>query len=97
MVNQKIVISCESPILSGTVYISRLKCGTKSCSCALDPTKRHKVYQWSGNINNKNTTRTLTKEMYLECKKRIVRYKKFKKQFVKEVDKALKQAPWTKK
>jgi hypothetical protein len=94
MVHEIVSISAEGPILSGTAFLSRLKCGKKNCRCALDPAARHKVYQWSGNINKKNTTRTLNREMYLECIKRIANYKKLKKRFLAEVNKGLKQAPW---
>lgn len=94
MAHQKISITVDGLILSGTVFLSHLKCGKKNCRCALNPAERHKVYQWSGNINGRNTTRTLTKDMYLECKKRIANYKRFKKLFIVEVNKALKQAPW---
>jgi hypothetical protein len=94
MVQRKVSISADGPILSGTAFLSRLKCGKKNCRCALDPAEKHEVYQWSGNINGKNTTRTLSREMYLECKKRITNYKKFKKRFLAEVNKAIKQAPW---
>ena len=97
MVNQKISISVKGPILSGTVFLSHVKCGKKNCRCVVDPTDRHKIYQWSGNINGKNTTRTLSRTMYLECKKRIENYKKFKQLFVAEVNNALTVAPWIKK
>jgi hypothetical protein len=97
MANQIIAISVAGPILSGNAFLSRVKCGKKNCRCASDPAERHKVYQWSGNINGKNTTRTLTREMYLECKKRIARYKKFKLLFLAEVNSSLTQAPWLKK
>jgi hypothetical protein len=90
-------ISGAGPILSGTVFVSWIKCGKKNCRCALDPAARHKFYQWSGNIDGKNTSRALTKEMYLECKKRIANYKRFKRLFVAEVNKGLKTAPWVKK
>lgn len=97
MANQKISISVAGPILSGTVFVSWVTCGKKNCRCALDPAHRHKVYQWSGNIQGKNTSRTLTADMYCECKKRIANYKKFKRLFVTEVNMALKAAPWVKK
>lgn len=97
MAHHKISISIDGPILSGTVFLSRLKCGKKNCRCALDPAEKHKVYQWSGNINARNTTRTLNRAMYLECKKRIANYKKLKKLFAAEVKKALNQAPWMQK
>ena len=97
MADQKINILVDGPILPGNVFLSRIKCGKKNCRCATDPEARHKVYQWSGNIDAKNTTRTLTREMYLECKKRIANYKNFKVRFMEEVNLALKAAPWVKK
>jgi hypothetical protein len=97
-VNKKpITISIDGPILSGNAFISWVKCGKKNCRCAFDQAERHKVYQWSGNIEGKNTSRALTEEMYIECEKRIANYKKFKKLFVTEVNKSLKKAPWVKK
>ena len=97
MAKQKISICVDAPILSGTVFVSWVKCGKQNCRCALDPAHRHKVYQWSGNIEGKNTSRALTADMYHECKKRTANYKKFKRLFVAEVNKALKDAPWMKK
>ena len=97
MINKTITISVDGPILSGTAFISWVKCGKKNCRCALDQAQRHKVYQWSGNIEGKNTSRALTEEMYLECEKRIANYKIFKQLFVSEVNKGLKKAPWVKK
>jgi hypothetical protein len=96
MTKQKITISADGPVLSGTVYKSNMKCGKANCRCALDSAERHVVYQWSGNIDGKNTSRALTIEMYLECKNRIANYKKFKRLFVAEVDRGLKAAPWIK-
>ena len=85
------------PILSGNAFLSQVRCGKKNCRCATDPAERHKVYQWSGNINGKNTTRTLTREMYVECIKRIARYKKFKQLFLEAVHSSLMRAPWLEK
>lgn len=97
MADQTIKITVDGPILSGTAFVSWVKCGKKNCRCAVEQGAKHKVYQWSGNIDGKNTSRALTKEMYLDCKKRIVNYKKFKRQFSSQVNKALKAAPWIKK
>lgn len=94
MKEQKIKLIVDDPILSGSVFISRLKCGKKNCRCYTDVSKRHKVYQWSGMINGKNTTRTLNKNTYVECKKRIKNYKRFKNEFNKELRKAIENAPW---
>ncbi|MFQ5544102.1 MAG: DUF6788 family protein [Nitrospiria bacterium] len=96
MGKQNISIKADGPILSGNVFVSWVKCGKKNCRCAINPDKRHKVYQWSGNIDGKNSSRALTREMFLECKKRIANYKKFKRLFNLEVKKAFKVAPWVK-
>ena len=97
MKNQKITLQGDGPILSGSIFISYLKCGKKNCQCFENPAKRHKIYQWSGNIQGKNTTRTLDETMYLECRKRIANYKKLKARFDKEIGNALKNAPWESK
>jgi len=94
MKKQKIKLIVDIPILPGNAFISRIKCGKKNCRCYTDVSKRHKIYQWSGIINGKNTTRTLNKDKYVECKKRIRNYKRLKNEFNKELRKAIEDAPW---
>jgi len=83
-----------APILPGTAYESRVKCGKNNCRCHDDPAKRHTVYQWSGDIGGKNTSRSLNKAEYLECKERIARYKQLRSMFKTVIEQALEQAPW---
>ncbi len=97
MPNEKIILQAIRPILPGTVYESQIKCGKKNCKCYTDPKVFHTLYQWSGNIDGKNTSRSLTKEMYLECKKRTAKYKMLRELLKKECNEALKNAPWIKK
>jgi hypothetical protein len=97
MKEEKVSLYVDGPILHGTVYKSLVKCGKKSCGCAKDRKKVHPAYQWSGNIDGRNTSRSLTKDMFLECKKRTKNYRKLKELLNKEIDKAIKNAPWVKK
>lgn len=97
MKDDKVSLCVNGPILHGTVYKSLVKCGTKTCGCAKDQKKRHPAYQWSGNIDGRNTSRSLTKEMYIECKKRTENYRKLKELLNKEIGKAIQNAPWNKK
>lgn len=97
MKEESLTITVSKPILPGSVFESRIKCGKKYCRCYSNPKNLHTVYQWSGIIDGKNTTRTLTKEMYLECKKRTDNYKEIKAQLKKECLQALKNAPWENK
>ena len=91
---QKISLTANGPILPGSIFKTQLKCGKQNCRCATNPKNRHIVYQWSGLIEGKNTTRTLTKEMFLECKKRIENYKKMMTILKKIITKSLEKAPW---
>ena len=95
--DENVRLNVDGPILHGTVYKSLVKCGTKTCGCAKSQKKMHTAYQWSGNIDGRNTSRSLTKEMYIECKKRTQNYRKLKELLNKEIDKAIKNAPWNNK
>lgn len=55
MKKNKISLNAEGPILPGTVYMSRIKCGKKNCKCVESKQDRHIIYQWSGVIDKKNT------------------------------------------
>lgn len=96
MKSKKITLSVNGPILSGSVYKSEIKCGKNNCHCK-DGKKLHVIYQWSGNIDGKNTSRGLTIEMFEECQIRIENYKKLRNQFNEAVEFALKNAPWINK
>ena len=52
-------------------------------------------YRWTGWINGKPTTKTISEEIARECQKRIANYKELQKKIDKTVANALDQAPWT--
>ena len=97
MNKKEIVLRVSGPILPGSIFMSRVKCGKQNCRCYSEPKMQHSVYRWSGVFMGKMTTRSLTKEMYLDCKMRTKNYKKLRRLLKKESDNALKHAPWNKK
>ena len=51
--------------------------------------------RWTGWINGKPTTKTLSEEVARECQERIENYKELQHQIDKTVADALDHAPWT--
>lgn len=91
----KIRFEIDGPILYGTISTAKSRCGKPNCACKSENPKLHGVYyRWTGLINGKRTTITLSKEEAIECQKRIRRYRKLKKQFDNELKKAITRAPW---
>jgi len=92
----KIIITAAGPILPGTISIARAKCGKVTCRCHQDPNYLHgPYYRWTGWINGKPTTKTLSQEIARECQKRIENYKELQKKIERTIADALDQAPWT--
>ena len=61
-----------------------------------NPPKLHGTYyRWTGAIDGKRTTRTISKEMARECERRIENYRTLQKKIDELVEKALLEAPWT--
>lgn len=90
-----ITLSVALPLLPGCVSTAMSTCGKPQCACKAQPPKLHGVYyRWTGLINGKPTTRTLTKAQAQECQRRIKNYRKLQTQIHKIVAKALVQAPW---
>lgn len=91
----KILISVSDPVLPGTISQARAKCGKKTCRCQKDPRFLHgPYYRWTGLINGKRTTITLTKEEAQECKRRIKNWKRLQEKIALIGEKALSRAPW---
>lgn len=88
--------SIEGLLLAGNVSSAQVKCGKKNCACYEDEEKRHQVYKWAGHINGKHTTRSLTKESYIECQERLKNYKKLLQQIEKTLQSDITIAPWVK-
>jgi len=71
------------------------KCGKKNCRCKVDPEFLHgPYYRWTGAIDGKQTTVTLTKMEAGECLRRIENWKKLQKKIALIKDQALQRAPW---
>ena len=89
-------ISFFGPVLSGTISEARAKCGKKTCRCQKDPKFLHgPYYRWTGLIDGKKTTVTLTKEEAKECERRIKNWKRLQEKISLIGQKALARAPWT--
>jgi hypothetical protein len=96
MSSQKVIITAPGPILPGTISTAHVKCGKLTCRCRLDPNYLHgPYYRWTGWINGKPTTKTISEEIAGECQKRIDNYKELQKKIEKTVADALDHAPWT--
>lgn len=92
----KIQLEVSEAVLPGTVSEAMAKCGKKNCRCNKDPSQMHgPYYRWTGTIDGKRTTITLTKEEADECRKRIKNWKKLQKDMALIEKKALSRAPWT--
>lgn len=91
-------ITVRLPILPGTISTARGKCGKPNCICKAKFPKLHgPYYRWTGIINRRPTTVTISKETAEECIFRIKNYRKFKSKIKALVDDALHNAPWTRK
>jgi len=51
-------------------------------------------YRWTGRIDGKITTKTLSKEVAEECERRISNYRKFQQQLESLLQVAMDSAPW---
>lgn len=88
-------IEINGKLLNGTVSTARSRCGKKKCACKSKTPKLHGTYyRWTGIIEGKRTTKTITREVAIECRKRIQKYRRVKKQFDNMLRRALKEAPW---
>jgi len=92
---KKKTIEFDWPILHGTISTARAKCGTKTCRCQQDPEALHgPYYRWTGRLDGKITTKTLSREMAEECSRRIASYRKLQRQLESLLQLAIDSAPW---
>ena len=92
---QKITLSAVGPVLPGTVSTAMAKCGKANCRCKTDPEFLHgPYYRWTGAIDGKQTTITLSEEEAEECLRRIKNWKKLQGKIALIRDQALARAPW---
>ena len=95
MKNKKWILRVERPLLPGSVSTAASTCGKPQCACKAHPPKLHGVYyRWTGFLEGKRTTKTLSQELAEECQRRIKNYRKFQRQIEKILAQALAEAPW---
>jgi len=88
-------VKFKGPILPGSVSTARSRCGKKKCACKEKPPHLHgPYYRWTGFLGGKRTTKTLSREEALECKRQIRNYRKLQRQIEKLLRDSLNNAPW---
>lgn len=91
-----ITLHLSLPLLPGSLSTARSTCGKPNCACKAKPPKLHgPYYRWTGFLEGKRTTKTLTPEQARECKRRLRNYHALEKQIQQLLRQALQQAPWT--
>ena len=92
-------IEFDWPILSGSISTAKSQCGKEGCACKTrrSPRLHGTYYRWTGFINGKRTTKTISKEVAQECERRIKNLRKLQKEIETLLARALAIAPWTPK
>ena len=95
MQTNKITLHIALPLLPGSLSTARSTCGKPNCACKAKPPKLHgPYYRWTGFLQGKRTTKTLTLEQARECRKRLANYRALQKQIRQLLRQALQAAPW---
>ena len=88
-------IRITDPILPGSISTAYATCGTPRCVGKARKPKLHgPYYRWTGFMDGKRTTKSITKEQAKECDRRIQNYRRLQAQIDSLVTAALKSAPW---
>lgn len=89
-------ITFNGPILPGSISTAKSECGTPNCACKdkKKPKLHGTYYRWTGFIEGKRTTRTITKEQAEESKLRIRNYYELREKIDLLLAAALRNAPW---
>jgi hypothetical protein len=91
----KITIVADGPILPGSISTAKSQCGKANCACKARPAKLHGTYyRWTGFLEGKRTTKTISKEVAEECGKRIKNYRALQSKVDQIVEEAMADAPW---
>ena len=90
-----IILEITAPLLPGSITTAWSTCGKPNCACKNKRPKLHGLYyRWTGFLEGKRTTKTLTKETAKECQRRIENYRKVQRQIESLLTQALANAPW---
>ena len=93
--NEIMILRITLPLLPGSISTAWSTCGKPHCACKKNPPKLHGVYyRWTGFLDGKRTTKTISADVAAECKRRIKNYRQLQRQIEKLLAKALAQAPW---
>jgi hypothetical protein len=88
-------IAVKLPLMPGSISTARSTCGKPQCACHQDPAKRHGTYyRWTGVLEGKRTTKTLSSTEARECQARIRNYRELQKAINDLIRQSLKNAPW---
>ena len=91
----KKTLEFDLPILSGSISTARSRCGKARCACKLNPPRLHGIYYpWTGFIDGKRTTKTVSKEVAQQCLRRILNYRRLQRDIEKLLRRAVANAPW---
>jgi hypothetical protein len=89
-------IAFDGPILHGSISTAKSQCGKERCACKKRgaPQLHGTYYRWTGFIEGKRTTKTVSKEVALECKRRINNYRKLQREIDDLIRDGIANAPW---
>jgi hypothetical protein len=89
-------IELDWPILPGSISTAMSQCGKDGCGCKKkrSPRLHGTYYRWTGFINGKRTTKTISKKVAEECERRIKNFRRLQKEIDAMLTEALAQAPW---
>ena len=83
------------PFLPGCISTAHSRCGRPRCVCQGNPPKLHGPYhRWTGLVNGKPTTITLSAAEARECQRRIRRFRRLQDRLHRWLAHAMQNAPW---
>lgn len=95
MKTKQMKILFDGPILSGWVYTSGNKCTDPTCRCHSNHSTRHGLYyRWTGRVNGRLMTRTISEEAAEEFQRRIDNYKALQKKIEELIGEEVEAMPW---
>ncbi|MGH9406917.1 MAG: DUF6788 family protein [Terriglobia bacterium] len=91
----KKTLEFEWRILPGGISTAQSRCGKARCGCKPKPPRLHGTYyRWSGFIEGKRTTKTVSKNVAQECMRRIRNSHGLQREIKILLREALANAPW---
>jgi hypothetical protein len=89
-------LEIAGPILPGSISTAKSQCGKERCTCkkGRSPVLHGVYYRWTGFIDGKRTTKTVSREVAWECKRRIKNFRRLQNEIQKLLREALANAPW---